>query len=202
MPRRENSHSDPSRLPIFKANIEALIRKATRFTMRHKYDVEKLRSIVDPSLHDKIEFEFCPTIWYCKTYWDDKADNAIAIEVKDDRPNRRYKGLGRQKFYKRLLARVKQYQSEGKKVVYLSHDGSRSFHTFAKQHGVTLPYIDNSVANETRIRSNYSKFNTIMCMAGHSQMISYALGKKVISVNSHPKLKAFCQVTGMDWVNL
>ena len=43
---------------------------------------------------------------------------------------------------------------------------------------------------------NYSKIHTILCSAGHSQMISYGLGIKIISMVSHPKIRNFCDDVG------
>ena len=61
-----------------------------------------------------------------------------------------------------------------------------------KQNKINIPYLDNTSGNEKKILQNYSKIHTIYCSAGHSQMISYGLGIKIISLVSHPKLKNFC----------
>ena len=45
---------------------------------------------------------------------------------------------------------------------------------------------------KNKIIENYSKISTIYCTAGHSQMISYGLDIKIISLITHPKLKNFC----------
>ena len=45
------------------------------------------------------------------------------------------------------------------------------------------------------MKENYSKVKTILCSAGHSQMMSHGLGIKTISLVSHPKLRYFCDDT-------
>ena len=200
MPKRDSNSQDKSRTSIFKDNISTLIEKSQQFTLRHKSDVENLLNIVGDNYDKKVLYEMCPTVWYVKKYWKPKMNNInrkfFAIEIKDDRQWRRYHKIGMKKYYKYLLNMVKTHIKNNKKILYLSHDGSRSFYTYLRQNNINIPYLDNSCANEKKILENYSKIHTIYCSAGHSQMISYGLGIKIISLISHPKLKNFCDDIG------
>lgn len=193
MPNRENSNSDLSRLHIFKENIEALIKTSHHFSLRHKGDVRELLKIVDSKYQDKIQFEPCPSIWYVDNFWEKSKGNLIGIEIKDDRPNRRYYKIGKDNYYKILKDFIVEGLSQGLPLVYMSHDGSKSFYEYLKQHNINLPYLNNATANEENIKGNYSKLKTLLCSAGHSQMISYANGINIISLASHPKLEYFCE---------
>lgn len=192
---RKNNKEDKNRMKIFKENIIELINRASYFSMRHNGDINNLIKDIGEDYRDKIKFEFCPSIWYSKKYWKNKLEykneKYIAIEIKDDREWRRYYKITKKKFYNELKEFVIYCQKNNKKICYLSHDGSRSFYNYLKQNNITIDYLDNSVANEKKIYENYSKIHTILCMAGHSEMISYALGIKIIPLVSHPKIKYF-----------
>lgn len=200
MPSRENNNGDKSRTPIFKTNISTLINQSKHFTLRHNSDVKNLLNLVGQEFREKIKYEMCPTVWYVNKYWKPKLNSInqkfIAIEIKDDRQWRRYYKIGMNNYYNKLLQFVKKCINEKKPILYLSHDGSKSFYNFLKKKKVNIPYLDNSCANESKILENYSKIHTIYCSAGHSQMISYGLGIKIISLISHPKLKNFCDDIG------
>jgi len=200
MPKRDSNYQDKSRTSIFKDNISTLIEKSQQFTLRHKSDVENLLNIVGYKYDKKVLYEMCPTVWYVKKYWKPKMNNInqkfFAIEIKDDRQWRRYHKIDMKRYYEYLLNIVNTHIKNKEKILYLSHDGSRSFYMYLRQNNINIPYLDNSCADEKKILENYSKIHTIYCSAGHSQMISYGLGIKIISLISHPKLKNFCDDIG------
>lgn len=200
MPSRENNTGNPKRLEIFKENIKTLIEMSKNFTLRHKSDVENLLKITGEKYREKVRYEMCPTVWYSKNYLKPNMSNndkSFAIEIKDDREWRRYHKIGKQKYYNWLLNNViKKHINKGEKIVYLSHDGSKNFYNFLKEKRINIGYLDNSVGNEKKILENYSKIHTIYCSAGHSQMISYGLGIKIISLVTHPKIRNFCDDIG------
>ena len=197
MSSREYNTADPSRMDIFKKNITKLIDRSTHFSMRHKRDIDNLCSIIGEEYRSKIKFEFCPTIWYAQTYWKPKIDISkrkyIAIEIKDDREWRRYHKIGKEKYYQELTNFVKHCLENQIPVACLTHDGSRNFYRHLCKHNIDIPYLKNNTGNETSILNNYSQIHTILCSAGHSQMMSYAIGIRIISLITHPKLRHFCQ---------
>lgn len=203
MPSRENSNTK-DRIPIFKDNITTLINKAKVFTLRHNDDVEKVLSIVGEEYREKVGYEKCATVWYVNKYWKPLMNNVkeedkfIAIEIKDDRQWRRYYKIGKGKYYAELKKVVEYLIKNNKKILYLSHDGSRDFFNYLKNQGVNIPYLANNCANETKIRDNYEKIHTIMCSAGHSQMIGNGCGVKIISLITHPKIRNYCDDIGNE----
>lgn len=200
MPNSKNNKVDKARMLIFKNNITNLIKQSIYFTLRHNSDVKNLLNLVGEEFKEKVKYEMCPTVWYVNKYWKPKINSInkkfIAIEIKDDRQWRRYYKIGIINYYNKLLQFVKKCINEKKPILYLSHDGSKSFYNFLKKKKVNIPYLDNSCADENKILINYSKIDTLYCSAGHSQMISYGLGIKIISLISHPKLKNFCDDIG------
>jgi len=195
MPHREIEDSIPRRKTIFKSNIETLIRKSHYFSMRHKGDIIQLRKIVDTEYHSKIEFIFCPVIDYVKNKYllSFNSGDYYTFEIKDDRPNRRYKGTSKEEFYSKLKQFIEYLISENKPVAIMSHDGSRSFYDYLKSKSINIPLLDNTTADEIKIITNYSKVKKLYCMAGHSQMTGHALGIDMFSLISHNKLKYFLE---------
>ncbi len=127
----------------------------------------------------------------------------MAIEIKDDREWRRYYKIGKMNYYKELENTVLHCIKSGINIVYLSHDGSKNFYSYLVSKGLQIPYLDNSSGNEKKIRSNYSKIHTILCSAGHSQMLSDGCGIKIISLVSHPKIRNYCDDIGnTDFVDI
>lgn len=208
MPNRENDITNESLLPIFKNSITALIKKAERFTLRHNDDCEKLISIIGEEYRSHISYEKCATIWYVDKYWKDKIprknkDKYIAIEIKDDREWRRYYKIGKKKYYSELEKVVKHCIKNKTKIAYLSHDGSKNFYNYLCKKGIKIPYLDNACRDEKKIRNNYGKIQTILCSAGHSQMISDGCGIKIISLVTHPKIRNYCDDIGnTNFVNV
>lgn len=212
MPNRNNNNQDKTRTKIFLNNIKTLIKQSKHFTLRHKGDIRELKKCIQENssenvdeLLNKIKFEHCPTMWYCKDYCSNKfqkmldkpnSRSLIAFEVKDDRPNRRYYKIGKQKYYQELAKVVLELLHKGHKVCYLSHDNSKSFYQYLKANKINIPYLTNSSANEDKILANYSKIKTLFCMAGHSQMMGYSLSCNIISLIGHPKLRYLLEDIG------
>tara|TARA_Y100001970_G_scaffold76688_1_gene97358 strand:- start:55223 stop:56221 length:999 start_codon:yes stop_codon:yes gene_type:complete len=199
MPDRGSNKSNPKRLQIFKNNIETLLQISQSFTMRHKGDVEELKKIIDPELHDKVQFAFCPVVEFIESKYkkDFKSGELIAFEIKDDRPNRRYYKKSRKEFYLELLQFIKHLIDSGEKIAVMSHDGSASFARFLQSQKIPFAYLNNTVANQDKIIENYSKVKKLFCTAGHSQMTAYALGLNFYSLITHDKLKFFLEDNNM-----
>jgi len=198
MPNRDNDLEDLERSEIFKKNIEMLIKKSKTFTMRHEGDCAELKKHIDPNLHNKVKFLFCPVVKYIREKYrkDFKSGEYVTFEIKDDRPNRRYVGSSRDNFYDLLHLFILDLNNRGEKVAIMSHDGSCTFINYLRSKGFNNYIIlDNTVANEKKIIKNYSRVKKLYCTAGHSQMTAYALGLDSYSLIGHDKLSYFLQDT-------
>ena len=197
MPNRQNNYEDKERLPIFKKNITELIKRSKYFSLRHNNDVKILNDILNNKFISKIKYLMCPSVWYVQNYWKSKINKHkrkyIAIEIKDDRQWRRYYKIGKWNFYNELKQFVLYCLRKNIPILYLSHDGSKDFYKYLKKEKIEIQFMTNSKKKEKDVLENYSKIHTILCSAGHSQMISYGLGIRIISLISHPKLKYFCE---------
>jgi len=199
MPNRDNDLEDLERSEIFKKNIEMLIKKSKTFTMRHEGDCAELKKHIDPNLHNKVKFLFCPVVKYIREKYrkDFKSGEYVTFEIKDDRPNRRYFKKNRNDFYIELLYYIKQLILSGEKIAVMSHDGSVSFARFLQSQKIPFILLNNTIANQDKIIENYSMVKKLFCTAGHSQMTAYALGLDFYSLINHDKLQFFLEDTGM-----
>lgn len=201
MPDRNSNVRRTERLRIFKENIETLVEKSELFTMRHNGDCEQLKKHVESSLHQKIEFSFCPVIKYVESKYRQnfKSGEYMTFEIKDDRPNRRYLGTSRDQFYNTLYQFILKLKQNDEKIAVMSHDGSSSFiHFLHSKNFKDFLILNNTVANEKKIIENYSKAKKLYCSAGHSQMTAFALGLESYSLISHDKLLYFLQDTNQS----
>mgnify|MGYP000887200974 CR=1 FL=1 len=194
---RESNIEDKERTSIFIENINNLLEKSKYFSLRHKNDVNNLNNLLENKFIDKIKYEPCPSIWYVKKYWKPKISinnkKYIAIEIKDDREWRRYFNIKKENFYLELKKFVIYCLNHNIEVCTLSHDKSINFHNYLKNNNINIVHLSNCNKNEEEIFENYNQIHTILCTAGHSQMISHSLGIDIISLVSHPKLKNFCE---------
>lgn len=199
MYKRESNKEDKEREIIFKENISKLIEQSVHFSLRHENDVKIVNELTDNKFNSKIKYEMCPSVWYVNKFWKKRLDNKdseekyLAIEIKDDREWRRYYNIGKEQFYLQLKQFVIYCLNKNIKVAVLFHDKSVNFYKYLKDNNINIPYLSNCNKSEEEIYENYSKIHTILCMAGHSQMISYGLGINIISLITHPKLKNFCE---------
>jgi len=208
MPSKDNSRFEQERLDLFKESVETLIDKSEYFSIRHRGDIRELKEILDERVHEKIKFEFCPTIEFSKLLAKQhnmkRASNSPpvwAFEIKGDRPNRRYLDMKEKDFLEEMYRFFLYAHKLGKDVRVLLHDGLHPFLSFLKSKGLPVKIINNSAVglssgNPTQIVENFLNVDVLFCTAGHSQMIGHSLGCKTISLITHNKLKYFLQDIG------
>jgi len=197
MPNINNNNQDKTRLQIFNDNITTLIDKSEYFSVRHNGDIELLKKHVPVSLHDKITFQFCPTINYAKSLSSGvKSSNTIAFEIKEDRTWRRYHKTTKKKFFNDILKFCKEIEGEREIAVLLHEPRNTNIIQYLKKYGVELRVIKNYEIWAKRTIENFESIDTLYCMAGHSQMVAMGLGCETKSIITHNKLKFFLEDIG------
>lgn len=194
MPNQKNNHEDKSRLKIFNENISALIDKSIYFSVRHKGDIYKLKQHVPESLHDKISFQFCPTIEYAKGLASEhKPSNILAFEIKEDRTWRRYYNTSKEKVFSDILKFCKEVKGQKEIAILLHEPNNNKIVQYLNNNGVQPRVIQNFQVPVQKVIENFQSIDTLYCMAGHSQMVSIALGCNTKSIITHDKLKFFLE---------
>jgi len=200
MMKRNSDKESQNREKIFRDNLQTLVNHSHYFSMRHKGDIECLINIIGEEYRDNIKFEFCPVVNYVKSHYANTVSGTgkcHTFEIKDDRPNRRYIGTSKEKFYNVLKDYIEFLLDKNEEIAIMSHDGSKSFYQFLLNHNIRVPLLRNSCKNENRIIGNYRKVKKLYCTAGHSQMTAHALGINYFSLISHDKLEYFLKDVGM-----
>lgn len=203
MPRLNSNYSDSKRLNIFNKNISTLIDRSELFSVRHNGDIELLKQHVPKDLHNKMKFNFCPTIEYVKNYAQQtekvkrtQGKPVWAFEIKQDRLWRRYHKTSRSKFLNDIYLFIKKYQNEINFKILLHEPYNRELFDFLKHRKIDLPIIVNYNITLNKLVYNFQCIDRLYCMAGHSQMLGHALGVDVRSIVTHDKLKFFLQDIG------
>lgn len=204
MPSRESNKFEQERLDLFKESVETLIDKSEYFSIRHNGDILNIKEVLDEKVHDKIKFQFCPSVEYCREYIKEnniqRKNNPRpiwAFEIKDDRSWRRYHRVTKAAFMEQLR-QFMVYASDNFNVdvKVMFHDGSRSFFNFLRNRQINFEVINNTSGNCRARIERFMDVDVLFCMAGHSQMMGEALGCKTVSLISHNKLKYFLEDIG------
>lgn len=202
MPFKDNSQTRRKNTNIFKESVETLINKSEYFSMRHHGDIQNIKELLDESVHDKIHFQFCPTIEFSQEVAElhnihNDNRKIWAIEIKDDRKFRRYYNTSGSKVYADLMKFiVYMKQTHNIEIKTFFQDNSRSFHRYLKKKKINFGAIDNTRGNVKERLKNYANVDVLFCMAGHSQMIGHAMGCRIVSLITHNKLKYFLEDIG------
>lgn len=194
MPNRDSNYEDKSRLKIFNENISCLIDKSEYFSVRHNGDIDLLKRHVPKLLHDKIKFQFCPTIEYAKSLSSEiKPSNVVAFEIKEDRTWRRYYNTNKEKVFNNIAKFCKEIKDKKEIAVLLHEPHNNKIVQYLNNNGIKPRVIQNFNVPVQKIIENFQSIDTLYCMAGHSQMISMALGCNTKSIITHNKLKFFLE---------
>jgi len=196
MPHRDSNYEDKSRLKIFNENISTLIDKSKFFSVRHKGDIRCLKEHVAPHLHDKISFQFCPTVEYAKSLASDKnPTNTLAFEIKEDRTWRRYYNTSKEQVFNDILKFCKEIKDQKEIAILLHEPNNNKIVQYLNNNGIKPRVIQNFKVPVKKIIENFQSIDTLYCMAGHSQMVSMALGCNTKSILTHDKLRFFLEDT-------
>jgi hypothetical protein len=197
MPNRENNYEDNSRLKIFNDNIDCLIDKSEYFSVRHNGDIELLKQHVSQSLHNKIIFQFCPTIEYAKGLaFKTEPGNTLAFEIKEDRTWRRYYNTSKEKVFSDILKFCTEIKHQKDIAILLHEPYNNAIVQYLNDNGVKTKVIQNFEVSAQKMIENFQSIDILYCMAGHSQMISMAVGCNTKSIITHNKLKFYLEDIG------
>lgn len=184
---------EPSEL--FIRSVNNLVQKADFIGMRSNGSVRALQKILKPELREKVKFQPCTTTIYDKMICANMnaKTKIVAVNMAFDRVERR---LGNQKEY--ILAQVaqaiKQIENGGYKIVYVAHcDNDLEFLEYLDRANVDYKKINLTVAFPREILKFWNGVECSIGMRSHAQMIPFGLGKKIISLGSHEKIKWFME---------
>lgn len=179
---------------VFDKHIKYLIDKSMFFSLRNTGSINAMKEYVTKTQHGKIRLNFCPTILYPQVIPDRKLESdKIGFLLAGDRLNNRHQDLP--KFIENIKTLLKEI-SLHYDLYIIAHQPDDFWYT---EELLNIPYKKISLIGKQPkdVIAFYSDIDCMIGDRGHSQMIPFGLGCKIISLISHDKLKWFLEDIGM-----
>lgn len=183
----------------FEDSLNTLIDKSLFFSLRHSGGIEQLKGYIKFDLHDKINMHFCPTLTHAPITIERKKqvrkDKTVGILFAGDRLRLRHEDID--SYCEHMSQFIDFLKKEGYKVyniIHMAHD-EWFYRKMNKDFDGLYMLEYNSVLNIYRA---YKSLEFVVGDRGHSQMIPFSLGCKVIVPISHNKLKWFFEDVEMS----
>ncbi len=187
---------------IFIHSVNKLVEKASFVGLRNSGSVNAIRNIVfDEKLKDKVCFQPCITTVAQKLLKTKHRalSKTVVLNMAFDRSEMRF-GQSKSLICKKVASAMKLIADKGYAIYYAVHCvGDREFLPYLDLEKVSYELCDisNSLPNE--ILQFYNSKEIVLGMRGHSQMIPFGLGCRIISLGTHPKIKWFLEdINSMD----
>jgi len=171
----------------FDETVSKLIEKSVFFSMRNSGSVNALKKHVDKSLHDKIKLNFCPTLVLNEKYCfkPQSYGKRVGFVFGGDRLPLRHENL--EQFVLHIQRFVEYLKEKKYETILINH-----LHDYWIQKYIQFDKTIELFGKPSKdIYKTYSKIDFVVGDRGHSQMIPFACGCKIISIISHDKLKWF-----------
>lgn len=190
--------------PVFKENINTLVRKCKFAGIRNHGSINALRDYLDDDIKDKLVFHPCATTILSKLYdipEVGRQEPTVALNCAFDRRGMRFGA--RQDEILESTARVMGELSKDYKIKYYSHtQGDEIMLPYLDNNGVRYELVDfynRNMTIEDFIRL-YADPNLVIGMRGHSQMIPFGCGTPILSIVTHNKMAWFLDDIGQpEW---
>jgi len=186
---------------IFFEHIRLTVDKAAFFSVRNTGSKRSLTRYNIPE--EKIVVNPCPSLFYepkIKEHHRGKGIE-IGINLAGDRAHLRF---DKESFYASLYGVMQHMTDRGYNVHFFNHnwnpqsncqDFIDSITTRRTIHDIETVWNRNDIDRAVNL---YRSMDLVIAMRGHSQMVPFGQGKKVISLISHDKLKWFLEDVNME----
>lgn len=186
---------------IFLNSVNELVKKASFVGLRNIGSVESIKEIVDEKFHEKIVFQPCITT-ITSDFEDIKESNGkgiVGLNMGCDRLNFRFKNESDKiRAFENVAKAIMVIENKGYKIKYYSHtDVDEEYVDFLKSQNVNFESVNLSSALPDEVKSAYEEVDVAIGMRGHSQMIPFGMGRRIITLASHDKMKWFLQDVGL-----
>lgn len=188
---------------LFVQNLNALIKRADFFSLRNFGSIEKVKSLVEPSLHDKIIYQPCPTTVISRFFpliKKQKGTKKIGFNVAYDRYPKRF-GEDMYLILDQLALTAKEISQKGYKIYCINHlKGDEKFELSLRKHNVQYTAVNLQHTLPVETINFYNDMELVFGARGHAQMIPFGTNTRIISLGTHDKLKFFLKdINALDW---
>lgn len=194
---------------LFIHSLNAITRKAIFIGLRNYGSIEAVKGLLNEDLRDKICYQPCTTV-LAKQFvptekcFKTKKKRIIAVNMAFDRSESRF-GLCKENILTSVAKAISEISKKGFHIVYVAHcDADLQFLLYLDREQVKYKVKNFTQCLPKQIYSFYQKTECTIGMRGHAQMIPYGLGRKIITLGTHNKMKWFLEDVNMEecYVNL
>lgn len=187
--------------PVFRENINAVVRKASFVGLRNNGSVKAVREYLDEDIRDRVSVHPCATTIISRIYdmppAKPKEDGFIAISGAFDRSGMRF-GNRKEKILE-AIAKVALKLSERYRIKYYVHmQQELEMLSYFDAQGLEYEVVNlyKPDMTEERFLEVYSAPAMVMGMRGHSLMIPFGCNTPILSITCHEKQTWFLEDTG------
>lgn len=191
--------------PPFAEHLRATVERSVFFGLRNSGSIRAVRSYLPADLHDRIEFQPCPTT----VMWEldervaaaavsrpTPASPVLALNVAFDRADMRY-GSRKDQVLGVVAREIARAADRGWEVRYVAHKTmDLEFVSHLAEAGVNPVVVDTSQQGPGAVVSAYADCDLAVGARGHAQMIPFGLRKPIVSLVSHDKMAWFLEDVG------
>lgn len=189
--------------PVFRDNVNALVRKSTFIGLRNKGSVQALSNHLEPGLAEKLSFQPCPTTVMRQLYPDlvrtehPRGRRVLALNTAFDRYALRL-GKDGPEALAAVARAIRRADEAGWQIKLAVHVAPRDATVlpWLVRAGVDFEEVNLHRAPPEAVIRFYRDVDLTVGMRGHSQMIPFGLGNAIISLISHDKLRWFLDDIG------
>lgn len=192
-----NFYRGQAQTDLFRDSVNELVRKASFIGLRNFGSVKAVRELVDEDLRKKVEFQPCITT-ITSSFMEENEQTgkgAIALNMGLDRLENRFgNAYKQQKIFEAVARAIKKIEQKGYNIKYYSHgDADEDFIRYLEQQDVLFEARNLADSLPLEIQRAYENVELVLGMRGHAQMIPFGLGKKIITLSTHDKMKWFLE---------
>jgi SAM-dependent methyltransferase/polysaccharide pyruvyl transferase WcaK-like protein len=185
----------PSKL--FLENVKEIIKKSSFVGIRNHGSILQLKKYLEKKQFEKLIFQPCPTTLIrmmenCNYHSKKGKDKNIAVNIAFDRYHRRF-GAESDGILKNIALAMKSLQKKGFNISVVSHTTTDSvFKDMLNQYLNDFKLVELKYSTPNDIIDFYTnEIDLVIGMRGHSQMIPFGVGCKILTLGTHNKMKYF-----------
>lgn len=189
---------------LFIKSLYAILEKANFVGLRNNGSIRAINELTNNKFKDKIVFQPCTTTIIRKLYADEIPTKIITknigINMAFDRVQMRF-GDKQEVICKQVAMAVKQIEKRGYHINYIIHCSNDSaFLEYLDKEKVGYRIVNLLNKLDTDTIFEYNKFDFVIGMRGHAQMIPFGLNTEIITLGTHDKMKYFLEdIEATDW---
>lgn len=189
---------------MFDRHISATVERSSFFSLRNSGSIRALRSHLPPELHERLVFQPCPTtlMGLLRPDLDGQGSGrrTLGVNLAFDRVDLRFP-QGTDRVRENLLTFLRHAVAEEWSIKYLRHyPADDAGATWLAEGQVPFETIDLYEESADAVCQAYAGIEVTVGMRGHSQLIPFGLGNRIISLISHDKMKWFLEdIDANEW---